>query len=553
MPTENGVELRWLFKVVRRWWWLVAAAGLVAGVGAYVASSRMSPVYRATATLLVDSARGNEGAEYSDIMASERLALTYSQMVTGRDVLQATMARLQLQETLDKFAKRVRADPVANTQLLRLSADDPDPARAAAIANTMANVFNEKVQAFELGQYTESLLSAQKRLDDVSKLLVRTQIDIDSASAQPVPDQAELARLDRLLIEYRSDYKLAQQDYESLRLTVAQSTDNVNLIEAAEAPVKPISPRIPLNTAIATVLGLVIGAGAALVVEYLNDTIRTPEDIGELPGLSIMGVIGPIADANKLVMVTDPRSACAEAYRVLATNIRFSSLDRPIHTLLVTSPHPREGKSTTTANLAVTMAETGLSVVVVDADLRRPVLHKLFGLRPRRGGLTSTLLDGNTPNQLQPSGVEGLQVLASGPLPANPTWITGSQKMQELLKQLTSVADLVLIDSAPALLLADTAVLARSTDGVLLVVRSGETRRQDLRRAVTALRQVGANPIGVVLCAVPTTRDIYYRYHEYTSTRLPNGPNRRVQKIEDWLDRQRRKKDEAGPDGAWRA
>ena len=533
MSTEDGVELRRLFMVIRRWWWLILACGLLAGASAFLISSRISPVYRATATLLVDSAQGTEGAQYSDIMASERLALTYSQMVKGRDVVAAAIAELHLAEKPDALAGRVSAEPVPDTQLLRLSVEDLDPAQAALIANTIAETFIEKVQAFELGQYTESMISMQKRRDEISVLLAETLADIDTASAADFPDEAELARLDRLLVEYRSDYKTLQQEYESLRLTVAQSTDNVNFAEAAQAPTRPVWPNVLLNTVLATMVGLLAGAGAAFLLEYLNDTVRTVEDIGEMPGLSSLGTIGQLTDGNRLVMVSQPRSPAAEAYRVLATNIRFSSLDRPLHTLLVTSPNPHEGKSTTTANLAVTMAETGLRVVAVDADLRRPQLHAIFGLRPRRGGLTSSLLEGNASSQLQPSGVEGLKVLASGPLPANPTWITGSQKMQELLKELEGVADLVLIDSPPALLLADTAVLARAVDGVLLVAWSGGTRRQDLKNAVKGLRQVGANPIGVVLNAVPIARDSYYRYYTPAGEKAGHRLGKRLQQVGD--------------------
>ncbi|MBN1813497.1 MAG: CpsD/CapB family tyrosine-protein kinase, partial [Anaerolineae bacterium] len=190
-------------------------------------------------------------------------------------------------------------------------------------------------------------------------------------------------------------------------------------------------------------------------------------------------------------------------------------VDKPIRTLLVTSAGPTEGKSTTAANLAVAMAQAGLKVVVLDADLRRPRIHKIFGLHPR-GGLTGSLLEGNMDGRLQPSQVEGLAVLPAGELPPNPSELLGSKRLRELLDELAEDADVVVIDSPPVLPVTDAAVLAREVDGVLLVVDAGATRQEVVQRAVEGLRQVGAHLIGVVLNRVPTRRGgYYYYYHEY--------------------------------------
>jgi len=207
---------------------------------------------------------------------------------------------------------------------------------------------------------------------------------------------------------------------------------------------------------------------------------------------------GTAAD-SALITLREPSSAAAEAYRTLRTNILFSSLDRPLHTLLVTSTAPNEGKSTTLANLAVTMAQAEQRVLVVDCDLRRPSLHSIFGL-PNERGLTSALLEqGEGPLPIQETSVPGLQLLPSGPLPPRPADLLGSRRMGVLIERLRTAADIVLFDTPPVVAVTDAAVLAPRVDGVLLVLQAGHTRRDRARQARQVLEKVKANIVGVVL------------------------------------------------------
>lgn len=200
-----------------------------------------------------------------------------------------------------------------------------------------------------------------------------------------------------------------------------------------------------------------------------------------------------------LITLRDPGSAAAEAYRTLRTNIQFSSLDKPIHTLLVTSTAPDEGKSTTLANLAVTMAEAEQRVLVVDCDLRRPSLHQIFGVSNERG-LTSAILEqGDGPLPVLPTAVPGLGIVPSGPLPPRPADLLGSRRMEALIARLRAEADIVLFDTPPVVAVTDAAVLATRVDGVLLVLQAGRTRRDRAREARQKLEKVKANIVGVVL------------------------------------------------------
>jgi len=202
---------------------------------------------------------------------------------------------------------------------------------------------------------------------------------------------------------------------------------------------------------------------------------------------------------TSLIALRDPRSQAAEAYRTLRTNIQFSSLDKPLRTLLATSTAPDEGKSTTLANLAVTMAQSEQRVILVDCDLRRPTLHTLFGL-PNENGLTSLILAAeDAPIPLQDTGVPGLSLLTSGPLPPRPADILGSRRMEAVIARLRAEADIVLFDTPPVVAVTDAAVLATRMDGVLLVFQAGKTSRERARQARQILEKVKANIIGVVL------------------------------------------------------
>lgn len=214
----------------------------------------------------------------------------------------------------------------------------------------------------------------------------------------------------------------------------------------------------------------------------------------------------------KLAVIADPRSPAAEAFRTLRTNIQFSSLDRELRTILVTSPGPREGKSTVLANLAVALAETGRRVIAVDCDLRRPALHQLFGV-PHAAGITSVMLEDDPQTlPLQDTIVPGLRLLASGPLPPNPSELLGSQRFNRVLDLLKREGDVVLFDAPPVLGVADAAVLAARLDGVLLVASAGKTRRDLARRARQQLERVNARIIGVVLNNARVDRSLYQYY-----------------------------------------
>ncbi len=222
---------------------------------------------------------------------------------------------------------------------------------------------------------------------------------------------------------------------------------------------------------------------------------------------------------ESLITVSTPRSPISEAYRTLRTNLEFSSLDRPIKTMVVTSPGPEEGKSTTLANLAVTLAQAEKKVVLVDCDLRRPSQHQIFGLK-NGAGLTTMVVDDEamTNPPLQETEVPGLWLLASGPIPPNPSELLGSRRMKEIIDILSQRADIVLFDAPPIIAVTDAAVLSSKVDGVLLVINAGGTKRDHAERAKALLEKVNAHLVGAVLNNVKIDTSLHRYYAEQKGT-----------------------------------
>ncbi|RPI53645.1 MAG: polysaccharide biosynthesis tyrosine autokinase [Chloroflexi bacterium] len=268
----------------------------------------------------------------------------------------------------------------------------------------------------------------------------------------------------------------------------------------------------------AAAIGLVLAVGGALLIEFLDDTVKTPDDLQRTAQLTTLGTISRVAggeDKYRLIPAEEPLSHVAEAYRALRTNIRLSSVDEPIRTLIVTSPSPREGKSTTAANLGVVVAQAGKSVILVDADLRRSSLHRFFAL-PSKEGLTNVLVQDElaVDGWLQETGIDNLRVLTSGPLPPDPADLLGSKRMHHLIECLEHEADLIIFDTPPTIPVSDATVLALEADAVLLVVEAGRTRRGAIRRTMEDLQRAGAHVLGAVLNRVTSRPSKGYYYYE---------------------------------------
>lgn len=538
------MELRQYFNTLRKWFWLIALATLVAAASSFLATRQQPPNYSSKTTLIVGSTIENPNPSGNDIWLGQQLAQTYAELAK-RDVIKlATMQALGL-SWLPKYTVTL----VPNTQLLEINVVDASPERAQAVAQELAHqLIEQSPSAPELEQRDRQAF-VNRQLQDLETNIDATRARIQELqdqlagmfSARQIADtQAQIAGLEQKLASY-------QANYASLLTFVEGGVNRIRVVEPASLPVTPIGPNKALTILLAAAIGLALAVGAAFLLDYLDDTIKSPEDVQSSTQLATLGAIARIEGetvAEKLVTIAQPKSPNAEAYRILRTNLLFSAVDNPPRTLLITSANPGEGKTTTLANLGVVMAQQGQRVVLLDCDLRRPTLHRFFQTA-NNAGLTNALLheQPGALSYLLPTGVENLSLLPTGPLPPNPAELLGSARFGELLNELQRHADVILLDSPPALAVTDAPVLARQVDGVLLVVDAGATRRQWAASARETLSKVGAKLLGVALNRLnPGSSGYYYYYHYYYSDeggdaaggkrrRTPRGLGRRLPRL----------------------
>ena len=283
------------------------------------------------------------------------------------------------------------------------------------------------------------------------------------------------------------------------------SATPLTVVDQAVVPTDKASPKLLLNIILGLVLGGVLGLGVAFVGAALDDTYKTADELRQELDLPILGTLGRLPDAAqrsgiyRLVMLLYPRSAAAEAFRTMRTNVEFADIDTGLHSILVTSPATGDGKSTVAANLALAFAQAGRRTVLVDADLRKPTIHELFDLTNTYGLTTLIRSDVISLGQVIRTVDEpNLRVVTSGPLPPNPAELLGSNRMRTIIENLKTDADLVVFDTPPSAAVTDAAVLASLIDGTVLVVAASATRRQAVRAVDEGLTRVGGRVIGVV-------------------------------------------------------
>ena len=511
-------DFRRYVALIWGWSWLLVLVTLLAGAAAYVVSKRSTPVYQASTTVLINEAPATRATDYSAIVASERQAQTYAQLMSKQPVLEGVIQRLELDSSVADLKEVLQVRPLRDTTLIELSVEDTDPVRAAAVANAIVLEFAEQLQEMQASRYAASKESLAAQLEDVDEQIQASNAALENLG-ESGGEPSERSRLEENLAQYRQTYAYLLQSFEQVRLAEAESTSTVIQAEPALPPTQPIRPRTLMNTLLAAVVGLFLALGVVFLREALDDTFRSPDDVTRELELPVLGLVARHElNGEKPVTMVEPRSLVSEAFRSLRTNIQFASVDEQIHTLLVTSPSPSDGKTLVAANLAVTIAHSGRDVILVDADLRRPRVHKLLDL-PNHQGVSGFFvqdqiqLDG----ALQTTDTEHLQVVTSGDTPPNPSELLGSAKMTDILEALKRQADLVIIDSPPVMAVTDASVLAQRVDGVLLVLKPGETNTAAAKQTVQQLRRADANVLGVVLNEVDLQRSryTYYYYRGY--------------------------------------
>ncbi len=538
-----SADLRKYIWLLWRWSWLIALCALLAGVGAYVFSRLQTPVFQANTTILVNEATSAQSNNYSAIyLTYSQLTNTYAAMLTKQPLLDKVRLRLGLTETSAEFS--VKVNPVRDTQLLQLVVESTDPYLAASVANELVSVFTDEIKNLQEFKFLASKENLQTQLtyletqiEENSKSLDAiiqaniNQIQQQNAGQQAdlIPTQAleerarqinqpEIDQLETRLTQYRQIYASVLASYEQIRLAEAQATTSFIQVEPAVPSTAAIRPQVTRNTLLATIVGLMLAVGGIFAIEFLDDTIRDPDTVTAMTGLPVLATISHHDQpGNEPITQGNPRSPISESFRSLRTNVKYASVDHPIRRLLVTSPTPEEGKTTVTSNLAVVLAQGGSSVVLIDADLRRSRIHKMFGLE-NKNGITNLFVQPNLYFEgiTQAVKTENLRILSSGGTPPNPSELLGSKKMNEILEGLAETADLIILDTPPVLTVTDAVALSSAVDGVLVVAKIGVTKQAALLKAIEQLRQVNANIMGIVINDVnPKSSRYYYYYKNY--------------------------------------
>lgn len=518
------IDIKEYLAPLRKWWWMIVVTTFIAAVASFFATRQQVPVYRSYTRLAIGSYLESTDVSNNDFTVTRQLATAFVEIANqpgfSRDAAKAL--------GLEFLPKDIDIRQVNDTNFVDITVTDTDPTRSKAVAAELARQLSLRTPTGVDSADNEFVLGLladyQTKITDTQDQIAAKETEIgELISARDISvATGELNTLENNL------QNLTQRYTDLLSLTQQGATNSVQIVDpATDGVLVNSSPIISVITAAG--IGFVLAASAAYLLEYLDDTVKTPEQImklGNIPTLAGIAFINS-DDDSKLVTITDPRSPTSEAYRVLRTAIQFSVVDKKNSILLMTSAVPSEGKSTTAGNLAVVMAQAGNNVLLIDGDLRRPSQQDVFKL-PNKRGVTSLLLKLNVDDSdievrnlvedtVQPTQVEGLQIMTCGQVPPNPSELLGSTKMRRLLEVLEKQYDFVIIDSPPVLSVTDAAVLSALSGITLVVVRANKSRKGEFKQVVERLNDVNANLAGAVLNSLKAGsegHDFYYYYKD---------------------------------------
>ena len=530
--------------------------------------------YKATTKILIEQASKNILA-FQDVFSVQTTGLDYYptqySVLKSRSVAKRVMDDLNLwpqfnwaNDPIKAFLTTIEIDPVKQTRLVDVSAYSKNPKQVADIANAVVKFYIEQNLDKRLMMTQQAASWIHGKIEDVRNKLAKSELQFEVVKLRKelaelnekyLPKHPEVVRAtgrltvleqqlgndlkdlasgnlsvlyNQLEHEVESNRKIFESMSSRLKETmVSEGMENTNVvvIDLAEVPTRPVAPRVLLNIFLSILIGAFGGSALCLLIESLDNTLKSPEDIEHSAQLPVLGVVSAWnAESQKLIVQTDPSSSIAEAFRAIRTSLLFSSSDKPFRTLLITSPYSGEGKTVICSNLAVTIAMNGSSVLLIEADMRKPSLHKVIPqLSPQ--GLSNALSDtDDDPSEfISQTNIPNLSVLFAGPIPPMPSELLGSQKMRRLIEKWREHFDYILLDSPPFMAVTDPVVLSSFLDGVVLVTRYNKTPKHIVAKAKNKFLEVHAKIIGVVINAVDFKQEGYhYPYHSYYGSSYAN-------------------------------
>lgn len=540
------MELTQYIRLLRKWLWLILLVAFLGGSSSFIFRSRQERTYQAQVTIFVGSFREDPNPGSGEINTGTQLATTYAALATTYSIAQAAVEAGGFPVSPDRLRSSISTSIVPETSLLVLSVTYTDPILAADMANQVAEqlILNSPTNLTPDQQSQLDLANAE--IDRLTGELDNTRQDLTVIDGQleteTDPDEiASLTTRRDTLVEQITSISSTIAQYSSTVENLRRRTNSLEIIEPARVPSSPTGTGTLQVTLLGAMVGAALAFGAVLLIEYLNDTIKMPEEVTHLLSVPVLGTIFRFGRSGeeytkRLITYLQPNSPVSESYRTLRTNLLYTSQNGGKQAYIVTSPGPEEGKSVTAANLAVVMATAGLQVLLVDADLRRPKVHEIFDLKNEIGLTTLLFADPTNPSKpseadvektnaefstrlrqcIQSTSVPRLRVITSGFIPSNPAEILGSALMKrwfELFQSSTNI-DVIIFDTPPVLVVADSAVLAATINvPVLLVVQAGRTRRGAALRTKDQLDTLGAELVGVSLNQLnPAEQNYGYGY-----------------------------------------
>ncbi|OGW93623.1 MAG: hypothetical protein A3K16_00815 [Omnitrophica bacterium RIFCSPLOWO2_01_FULL_45_24] len=558
LEKQKERHLKDYIEVLRRWRDIAITFFVSMVLLVTISSFIMKPVYRATLTMIIDpespnvltatgmvALKSEDYLSYKDYFQSQMMIMcshSLAKKVFEDFKLGETKEYYKTKEPIKNFLKTIRVDPVPDTRLVKLSVDNKDPQLAANIANRMAELY-----VMQNLYYTSKV--------ELSNLLKNEYLKLETKAAEYAkvykeghPEMIKLRTEMADMIKRMDNVNMPIHDYskmeESLksdsgRTLAGFKANNISIRDPAEKPVTPIKPKKRLNFLLSIVIGLLGGVGLAFFFEYLDDSVKTVDDIERICEWPILGCVpdidsrisveeaaSPLGELEKDIFVSiKPKDPIAEAYKSIRTRLSLSSTEEhPLKSVLITSPGPQEGKTITLCNLSIALAQNQKRVLLIDADMRKPRLHKVFK-KENVSGLSS-LLSGQAvfDNIIQKTDITNLYFISGGILPPDPSELLASGKTKESIAKAGEKFDFVLIDSPPIGILTDATILSSIVDGIIVVVESGKTSKKVLARVCQIINESKTHVIGLLLNKISITPvNNYYSYYYGNSNNPPKS------------------------------
>jgi polysaccharide biosynthesis transport protein len=500
------------FKPLLKWWWLLITAVVIAALASFLATYSQPSIYTSRTTLMIGRTIEDPNPTSNQFSLAQQLATTYADIANREPVRNATMQALGI-TWLPSYSART----LPNTQLIQIVVTDTDPRRAQIIANELAN---------QLIQYSPTSINPEdqdrqnfvnEQLDLLQQQIKDTQAKIEELQLKlPTLNSAtEITNARNEINSLNAQQRDLQGNYANLLANTQQGALNIlTVIEPANLSRSPVGPNKMMTIVLSSAVGLVLATAAAYLLEFLDDTIKNEEDVDRILNVPVIGYIAKMSKQGTTPYIADqPRSPIAEAFRALRTNLEFSGIDTPIKTLVVTSTDASDGKTTIAANLAIAYVQAGKKVILLDADLRNPSVHNVMGI-PEKPGLGDVFLNRLNIYDAVYYWKENnkLVVIPAGTTPHNPAELLGSKKMKQTLEGLKEAADIIIIDTAPAIV-SDSMIVSLQADAVLMVINSGKTRKGHAKHIIEQFKRVNAKIVGVTLNRIPIRSTYFFNYN----------------------------------------